>query len=407
MEPTCYGPPSNRSRLCTVFSDARRVEQGLFFLPAHRQRRWPVPGWSDVHDDLGRQYAVAEISGCVAATETADLRKLHFLEAGLAYDDVTLYDSDRAYTNRLHPSRHNEDWPALGSAMQSVGEQFYHFVVETLPKVLALLIVRHTHVRQMRILLPGPEGGAAVREVVALIERMLHHGLLPTGGGHPADGAVDPFLYSERGMHHCAARLFLTPPAQRGRPSRSTLALLRRLYGVPDGLAGNAAVATQHGRHSKHGQPSALPRRRVLVVARIGVSRGNWSNLDECVTMLRARLPHTTVEAFDGIAQPGVASLSAAYSRADLVVGPHGAGLTGIIFASNGTGVLEIKTVREPMWFETISHTLGLRYRSLPLPAGSFHRSGSIAVDAAALAQAAAEMTSPSSPAGRSPVTER
>jgi capsular polysaccharide biosynthesis protein len=53
----------------------------------------------------------------------------------------------------------------------------------------------------------------------------------------------------------------------------------------------------------------------------------------------------------------------AVFSRAECVIGPHGAGLTNLLFCSSGTPVIEIGTPYRP-WacFYEIAHHRGLDY---------------------------------------------
>ena len=75
------------------------------------------------------------------------------------------------------------------------------------------------------------------------------------------------------------------------------------------------------------------------------------------------------------------------------VVGPHGAGFTGIVWAQpNTTAVIEVAPTH-PVWFYNIARTLRLLYKRLPIGGGG-HRSPSITLDAEALAGAAVEMWS-------------
>ena len=108
-------------------------------------------------------------------------------------------------------------------------------------------------------------------------------------------------------------------------------------------------------------------------------------------------VPHPQV--FDSNAQPGLAGLAAAHRRASLVLGPHGAGLTGIVFAAPGAAVLEVATRAQPAWFRSISATLGLRYRAMPLGVGYFHRSANIQIEPEELARVAAELLAEAVPA--------
>ena len=371
-----------------LWSNKRVLERDLF-RPSLQKLHTIWPESNDIRDDANRLYRIAELPhACVASSAPPDHDQSAvsewYLEQGLVYDERFVYDSDGWYTARLHTASNNATttWHTLGTAIQSVGEQFYHFIVETLPKAIALLALRHSlQLPSMRILLPGPASDWLLDVAQQLTTRMRDGGLLPGGGG----ALPEPeFVYGAPGAHHCAQRLFVAPPATRGFPSASALSLVRRLY-----LPLLPSMSEDH--------PLSKRRRKkvVLVLARTNTARANWSNLDECVTALRKALPSSeaVIEVFDGQKSPGLANLAAAHSRASLIIGPHGAGFTGILWAQpNTTAVIEVAPTH-PVWFYNIARTLRLRYKRLPIGGGG-HRSPSITLDAEALARAAVEMWS-------------
>jgi capsular polysaccharide biosynthesis protein len=74
-----------------------------------------------------------------------------------------------------------------------------------------------------------------------------------------------------------------------------------------------------------------------------------------------------------------------AFALAEIVVGPHGAGLANTLFMPRGSAVLELHHVafRRP-WYRRLAETLGLHYRSLACDADDYsHRNMVVAVDEA------------------------
>lgn len=372
-------------------------------------------------DDQQRPYQVAELhDACVVGGGDEHDREP---SEGLVYTQSTIFNSDHAFATELtipvarnHTVYHDEHHP-LASAIQPFGSQVYHLVAETLPKLAALLLLRERSLPRMRILLPGPPGAHLTSCVTQLVEAIglsrppavymdthtwdgssmgsshphhPHHSAASHSASHSSSLAV-AFLYGEPGVHHCARRLLVPPPAARNQPGMGTLSLLRRAFALktpPPALIGGAGSAHH---------PHVLS---VLAVARTNTSRARWANQQACLTALATDLPRLLqrrtstqirVSLFDGAQHPGVRSMAEAFGRADLMLGPHGSGFTGILFAAAGSGVLEVKTKFQVTTFERLCRLLSMEYRALAYAKG-FHQSPSVTVNETSLVQAAAEM---------------
>jgi hypothetical protein len=100
--------------------------------------------------------------------------------------------------------------------------------------------------------------------------------------------------------------------------------------------------------------------RRLLVSRRDAAKR---RIADE--SALRAALAHLDFE----VIVPGTLSFAeqmAAFSSAEVIVGPHGAGLANALFMPRGSGMLELHHVDfgRP-WYKRLAETVGLRYQGL------------------------------------------
>ena len=344
-------------------------------------------------DDLGRPYRLSELRhACVvSAVEPADLKVFHFNEEGLVYDANTIYNTDRLYTFRLTlpPSNRTEfHHHPLGTAVQPYGGETYHMVAETLPRLAVLLMLRKHSLPDMQILVSSPTtpiGHLAIGELVKAVGQSLNHVIL-----------------GEPGVHHCASRLIVPPTAIKFAISRSSLQLLRQTFKSAELLARTAvefargdgfttAARSRDGGKSKplvYSAPSSSQRYlapgsvHVVVVARVNSSRASWEegNLAECesalIAALKRRVPAAalSIERFDGVSRPGIRGMVDVFKRATLMVGPHGAGFSGMIWAPEGAGVVEARspgesgTGRDP--FDHIARLLRMPFRAIPLQAG-------------------------------------
>lgn len=95
----------------------------------------------------------------------------------------------------------------------------------------------------------------------------------------------------------------------------------------------------------------------------------------------------------------------ALFQRARMVVGPHGAGLSHIVFCAPGTAVLELAFVRSPpMMFWHISAALGLPYSLAPLPRSFWGQPSKVADAAEVVALALRSLSASPSSTSSTPV---
>ena len=94
---------------------------------------------------------------------------------------------------------------------------------------------------------------------------------------------------------------------------------------------------------------------------------GGQNTIDAIKNSLVVRLPNHDVKAVD----PSELSLieqAKLFQGADVVIGPHGAGLVNVIFCKVGTVVVELPTIEHAgmLFFQDISTALGLRHAIVP-----------------------------------------
>jgi capsular polysaccharide biosynthesis protein len=93
------------------------------------------------------------------------------------------------------------------------------------------------------------------------------------------------------------------------------------------------------------------------------------NNEPEVLAALQRRHPDLTWVIYDHLPPDETAVL---FSKAAVIAGPHGAGLTNMIFSGPGATVLEFMPLSEPnLCYWHLSELLGHRYTMIPAPASS------------------------------------
>ena len=310
-----------------------------------------------VRDDWGQIYRVRVLhDACVSAGKWWSLPfgnwSLAAFERGAVYDATSIYDSSSGggtqWTAQLpREPLHVEAHDSLGTTLQPFDHEYYHSIIEVLPKLLALLAV---DTAPMRILVPDG------RIVDALLNEVFLH---ESNGMRRRGYTTGANLVRVRpGWHYYARTLYVPPPARRDRPGAGTLGMLRSHVG-----------ATLHGSAGTM-RPLLSPLPTVLVVSRASSSRRRWLNENSAVVALSRALNGTAVvrvfEGTNGRSERGthLIGLHEAFRSARVVVGPHGAGLTGIAFSRPGTHVIEVGA---GCCYEHMSQMLALKHtRMMP-----------------------------------------
>lgn len=258
--------------------------------------------------------------------------------------------------------RATERFGTLATLIQPYGWMYYHFVCETLPKLV-----------QLRDVLPaeswGGGEGAAASTPPANGSSSDSSGGDSGGGdapsplrlllwGQPWEAAWLELLRIPRGApvalrpdtRYAASTLLLPSPVEAVTPSREAL------------------VAARDAVRSAVGESPRRSLRRTLVYASRQGERGRRvANEASLVAALGAAFPEFTVVVHTRETQPREAV--AMFAAAAAVVGPHGAGLSHIMFCERGTPVVELVFMHSPpMMFWHIASALGLRYAMAPLP---------------------------------------
>jgi capsular polysaccharide biosynthesis protein len=233
----------------------------------------------------------------------------------------------------------------LATLIQPYGWMYYHFVVETLPKLVLL-----------RDALPALAAlSPAAAAPVACAWNASRARVLLWGMPWEADWlallrvpAAAAVAY-EPSRRYAAALLLLPSPVPAVTPSAEAL------HAARDAVC--AAV------------PGACGGARDLLVyaSRAGERSRAVANEAPLLDALRAAFPALRVV----VQRRGAsaAELVATFARAVAVVGPHGAGLSHILFCQPGTAVVELVFMHSPpMMFWHMSAALRLRYAMAPLP---------------------------------------
>jgi hypothetical protein len=257
--------------------------------------------------------------------------------------------------------------PLLASVVQTYGWMYHHWVAETLPRLVLLRAALPALAPagwngSLPLLTWGQPWEAAWLELLGAAE--LRPLALQHGTAYDAERLLLP-----------SPMPAITPPAEALLMAREAVILALAARGGSGGSSGGGgSTAAVSG-----GEYDARP--LLLLVSRDGERSRILSNQAALSTALRAAFPRMRLAVHDRRASP--AEAVAMFSRAAAVVGPHGAGLSHILFCPPGTAVVELMFMHSPpMMFWHMAAALGLRYALAPLP-HSFWGQPAAAADAA------------------------
>ena len=117
---------------------------------------------------------------------------------------------------------------------------------------------------------------------------------------------------------------------------------------------------------------SSGPRNRLIYVRRSGLRRLAVESPVEFVLRAVAERRGLNYTVFDDRPTPPLAVAARLFGAAVAVVGPHGAGLSNVVFSAPGTALVEA-VCNEPhvnMCYQMTAHVLGLRYHAVPSRGG-------------------------------------
>ncbi|KAI3435029.1 hypothetical protein D9Q98_003081 [Chlorella vulgaris] len=297
------------------------------FLPAFSLLQDVSPTGDNTFTDVQDQYVATIHSGFVEG------------EAGLVYDAAACaYHLPNLFFTRVNPllplpqrsvaeaAASCEWYSGLATVVQRYGHMYYHFVEEALPRV-ALLMASGRLTSDVKLLTWGQPYEAEYLEMLGVSRSQL-------------------VTYNASKVY-CADRLLVPTPTPRITPPREGLQLVRQGLGV-----------------------ATLPeaqRDLLIYVSRQGESTRRVANEQALLQAIRAAFPQQQLVVYSG----GLAAADtiALFQRARVVLGPHGAGLSHILFAAPGTTVIEFLFMADPpLMFWHTAAALGQPYWLLPVP---------------------------------------
>ncbi|QDZ19175.1 hypothetical protein HOP50_02g16890 [Chloropicon primus] len=227
--------------------------------------------------------------------------------------------------NKIFQATRKEHFPLLATTIQRYGHMYYHFVVETLPK---LALLKEAGLPEgTKILMWGESYEQKFLDVLGIPQEMVVK--------------YDPLKV------YTADVLYFPTPVPRITPAREALELTREELG-----AGEALPESE--------------RDLIIYCTRKQASTRSVSNEQELLSSLEAAFPDEKVVVYDNI--DDVATLVDLFKRAKVIMGPHGAGLSHMLFAAPGTHVLEFQFMRDPpMMFWHLAAALNQDYWLLPV----------------------------------------
>jgi len=210
------------------------------------------------------------------------------------------------------------------------GTSFFHKIVEVMPRVAPYVEFLRAN---PGVQIHAPEDRSQVSEMLRMI-------------------GVDP-VRVVTGVTR-AKLVYLPQGTPCGFPDARSIQLLSRLL----------------RRHVRSGRRP--PRNRLIYVRRSGTRRIAVEAPIEFVLRAVAERRQLNYTVFDDRPTPPLSTAAELFNAAVAVFGPHGAGLSNLVFCEHGTAVIE-GVCNEPhvnMCYQMTAHMLGLRYHAIPSRGG-------------------------------------
>ena len=261
-------------------------------------------------------------------------------ELGLVYDAAgDVFHLPYMFHNRTNPTlpmpqrtpaqaiiQCTHHFPKLATVIQRYGHMYYHWLEETLPRVVML-----------------QDAGALTPDTKILTWGKPYEEAWLTALGVRSDQIV---VYDPEALY-CADVLLVPTPVPRITPPKEGLLAVRSALGV-----------------------KVLPEKQrdvIVYVTRASEPTRRVANEAQLLNNIRAAFPDKSLVVYDGTASP--ADTITLFQRARVVLGPHGAGLSHILFSAPGTAVIEFLFMADPpMMFWHTAAALGQEYWLLPVP---------------------------------------
>jgi len=285
-------------------------------------------GGPNIFKDVSSQYVAGIASGFVEG------------ESGMVYDAAgNVYHLPFMFHNRTNPTlpmprlspqqssqQCTHHYPRMASVIQRYGHMYYHWLEETLPRVVML--------QDAGVLTPATK--------LLTWGQPYESAWLQALGVHP-----DQIITYDPETLYCADLLLVPTPVPRITPPKESLIAVRSALGV--------TVLPESQRDT------------IVYVSRKNEPTRRVANEDQLLRSIRDSFPGTPVVVYERSMSPD-ASI-ALFQRAKIVIGPHGAGLSHILFSAPGTAVIEFLFMADPpMMFWHTASALGQQYWLLPVP---------------------------------------
>ncbi len=235
------------------------------------------------------------------------------------------------------------------------GREYFHWMIEDLPRLAPFL--DHVIEHQIAVVVPWRSHRQHSDPLVFLL------GLV---GIRPNNIIA---LKQPEGECLVAKKVFLPSTSACGSPNTIAIQLWRTrlISAIHNKLIPTTCHSTAMKDVDSYNEECDPGYRPIVVIKRDAGASRSVKNHVELVSELRRRLPSETIVEFDG-KQPMNHQVLTFY-HAKLVVGPHGAGLSNMIFAQDDVKIVEVwgeDNVNK--CFANLASKLGLEYHSLIAP---------------------------------------
>jgi len=217
----------------------------------------------------------------------------------------------------------------LATVVQRWGYGFYHFISEQLPKILYLQKFLLSSNENIKIL--TYYNNTYIKEILELC-------------GINKNNIIE----FSNNYNYSAKNLYVSKPIYCGNPSKEDIELIRNTLHINDNV-------NLEDNETPIG----------IIIKRDMNSVRSIINFDNIVMLIKEKFPEKKWVIFEHLSIKDSITL---FKKADIIVAPHGAGLSNMIFSAKGIHILEYVIENEPnLCYWHLSELLGNNYHCIPV----------------------------------------
>lgn len=236
----------------------------------------------------------------------SDVMSIYKKQNVICYGDNLIYYSMLKYLNSIQ-IKQTIEIEKCGYVLSIWGSNYYHFITEEIPNLIKLSLYDPS----LPIIINT--NNKYIEELLDLLKFKIKN----------------PIIKNDPSILYKIKECYMTNVSLSGKPSRHELLFTKNL--LEENLFLTPESSSEIGIIIKRAEHE----RKII-------------NHDEMVLYLRTKYPTIEWIEFDSSAKLSVIETIKLFNRAKIIIGPHGAGLTNMLFAKKGITIIEIMPYSDP-----------------------------------------------------------